>query len=386
MSPRRLYFNHAATSWPKPQAVLDAWRDFHLGDAASPGRSSGAGGNAAARALETVRRDLADFFAAPDSRRVIFTPSCTHALNFAIGGFLKNGDHVVTTCMEHNAVLRPLTQLQQKGFITCTIVDADREGRLDPQSIKNALRPETRLIVASHASNLIGTIQPIDDIASIARMHRVVFLLDASQSAGVLPIDMQRSGLDMIAIPSHKSLFGPAGSGALLVDPGVDLSPAVFGGTGSRSEDLNPAVEWPTSFEPGTVNAATILAWGAGIQHVADIGTSEIRRHELALMAALDEYLIKIPGIQWYGPADPQLRTAVRAITFDHVGVHEAAAILDSTFHISVRAGHSCAPLSGAAVGAPSDGLLRISAGYSNTMEDVAELAAALSEIALGAG
>lgn len=378
----QIYLDHAATSWPKPAAVLDAWREYHEKAAGSPGRGSHSGSAEASRRVERVRRDLADFFALPDPARVIFTPSCTHALNLAIFGLLKKGDHVVSTAMDHNATLRPLARLANSGVIEWSVAKAAPDGIVTTDALRAVIRKTTKMVVLSHASNAVGAIQDAAGFAQIAREHGALFLLDAAQTAGLLPIDMTRLGIDLLAVPSHKALLGPSGAGALLVREPLTPDPLHFGGTGVDSASLVPAVEFPGSYEAGTGNPAGIVAWGAGIRHVADAGVDAMLQHERELILQLQAKLIHHPKIQIYGPRDATQRTGILALNISGFDSHEVASILDASFQIAVRAGVSCAPLVTKMIGAPAGGWVRVSAGYSTTEHEIAAAADAILQIA----
>jgi cysteine desulfurase family protein len=377
-----IYLDQAATSWPKPDAVIAAWVEYHKTVSGSPGRGSHRGSVEGSRRVERVRRELCGLLGGTDPSRVLFQPSCTHAINLAIAGLLKPGDHALATAVDHNAVLRPLAALEAAGTIEFTIVDADPSGRVDPAAVRAAMRPHTRLVVCTHASNALGTIQDVEGIAAVAHEKGARFLLDAAQTAGVLPIDMARSAFDMVAVPSHKSLLGPSGSGALLVAAGVDLRPLWLGGTGFESQQLLPEPTWPGGFEAGTGNPAGIAAWGEGIQTVADAGILNIMSRERELTARLIEGLARISNITIFGGVDAATRVGTVALAVEGMDSHEVAAILDAHFGILVRAGHVCAARLHRVIGGPPEGWVRVSIGYSNTAGDIDAAVAALAEIA----
>ncbi|HKE00963.1 MAG TPA: aminotransferase class V-fold PLP-dependent enzyme, partial [Planctomycetota bacterium] len=373
---------HAATSWPKPPQVLEAWARFHREVAGSPGRGAHAGSLEATRRVERVRRELTDLLGGADARRCVFTPSCTHAMNLAFHGALRPGDHAIATALDHNAALRPLAAMEAEGRIALTIVDASRDGFVSPDAIRAAVRPATRLVVATHAGNAFGTIQDVAAFAEIAHAAGARVLLDAAQSAGVIPIDARALGADLVAVPSHKSLLGPAGAGALLVAPDVDLAPDRFGGTGMDSTSLTPPVAWPASFEPGTGNAAGVVAWGEGIRVATEDGLAAVAAHERSLLARLEAGLAAIPRVTRYATRDLERRVGVLSCSVEGHDPAEVAAILDASFGIAVRAGVLCAPRAAAAVGAPASGFVRISVGRTTTPADVDAAIDALRAIA----
>ncbi|MFN0205418.1 MAG: aminotransferase class V-fold PLP-dependent enzyme [Planctomycetota bacterium] len=379
---KTIYLDHAATSWPKPPEVLAAWNDYHQSVPGSPGRGAHRGSLEATKRVENVRRELCQLLGGSDPRRLIFTSSCTHALNLGVFGFLKKGEHAIATGLDHNSVLRPLAAMEARGIIELTIVAGGREGFVKTEDVRAAIRSNTKLIAIPHASNVIGTIQDVDAIVTLAHAAGIVVLLDAAQTAGIVPIDAKRSEMDMIAVPSHKSLLGPSGCGALLVRENVQLEPCYFGGTGVESEKLTTGVSWPMSFEPGTANPAGIVAWGAGIQYVGDFGPERILQNERELAARLIEGFVAIPGVHLYGTTNIQKRVATIAISIDGVEAHEAAAILDTSFGILVRAGLICAARLRESIGGPADGFIRFSLGYNTTKDDVDAAIHAVSEIA----
>lgn len=379
-----IYLDHAATSWPKPAAVLDEWARYHREVPGSPGRGAHAGAVEGRRRVERVRRELSDLLGGADPLRLIFTPSCTHAINLAIRGALRAGDHAVATALDHNAALRPLAALESEGRIELTIVDADRDGFVSPDALRRAMRPSTRLVIATHAGNVVGTIQDVAAFAEIAHSAGARVLLDAAQTAGVVPVDARALGADFVAVPSHKSLLGPAGAGALLVAPGVELDPDRHGGTGHDSGSLTPPVRWPASFEPGTANAAGIVAWGAGIRVAAEDGLAAVAERERDLLGRLEDGLADVRGLRRYGARDVARRVGTLALSIDGVPSADAAAALDASFGIAVRGGLICAPRAAASLGAPADGVVRVSVGRSTTGDDVDAAVDALRRIAAG--
>lgn len=377
-----IYLDHAATSWPKPPQVLAAWNEYHESVPGSPGRGSHRGSVEATKRVENVRRELCQFLGGNDPRRLIFTSSCTHALNLGVFGFLRKGGHAIATGMDHNSVLRPLAAMEARGIIELSIVPAGRDGFVNPADVRAAIRKNTKLVAFPHASNVTGTIQDVVAITKIAHDAGSVVLLDAAQTAGIVPIDAERNEIDMIAVPSHKSMLGPSGCGALLVRTTVELEPSYFGGTGVESEKLTTGISWPMSFEPGTANPAGIVAWGAGIEFVADLGPEQILQNERALASRLIDGFVAIPNVHIYGSTEITKRVATIAISIDGIDPHEAAAILDTSFGILVRAGLICAARLRESIGGPADGYIRFSLGYNTTKDDVDAAVHAVTEIA----
>lgn len=365
-----IYLDNAATSFPKPetvyQAVMHAMREI----GASPGRAGHRRSLEAQRLLFQAREAIATLFAIPDSSRVIFTHSATEALNMGLRGTLERGDHVVTTSMEHNSLLRPLFFLRKQG-VEVTIVQAGSDGLINPDDVRAALRPNTRMIAVGHISNVTGTIQAIDQLAAIAREAGALFLLDAAQSAGSEPIDVVKTGIDLLAAPGHKGLFGPQGTGFLFAAPSVKLKPLLAGGTGSSSTAEEQPETLPEGFEAGTHNLPGIAGLKAGIEFVLERGASFIGEKERRLACLAAERLAAVSGITLRGPSDPALRGGVLSFTVAGMDPASLAFMLDQNFDIAVRAGLHCAPQAHRTLGTFPDGTLRISPGWFNTSEEI---------------
>lgn len=373
------YLDNAATSFPKPEAVHEAVLSAMREIGASPGRGGYGQALAASRLLMKVRESLAGLINASDPARLIFTHNATAALNQAVFGLLSPGDHVVTSTMEHNSLLRPLRMLEKSG-VTTTMVSADPHGLLNPEAIRQAISPATRLIAISHVSNVTGTIQPVDDIAAIARKAGALLLLDAAQSVGVIPLDMQKTGIDLLAAPGHKGLMGPQGTGFLAVAPGVVLRPLLAGGTGSSEQDTQPD-DFPEGFEAGTHNLPGIAGLGAAVAFVKETGVQRIGRHEHDLTEYLRERLARLPGIRLYGPVDPLQRTGVLSLTIEGTDPSELAFFLDKSYGIAVRSGLHCAPHAHRTIGTWPTGTLRVSPGWFSTIQEMDYLCEALTAI-----
>jgi len=376
-----IYLDHAATSWPKPPEVIRAMADFLEQAGGNPGRSGHRLSVAAGRMVYEAREAVAGLLHAPDPLRVIFTLNATHAINLALRGLLEPGDRVVTTGMEHNAVMRPLRALEQRG-VTVVVVPCAPDGSLNAADVGRALAPGTRLVVVNHASNVVGTLAPVAEVAALAHADGALLLVDAAQTAGVLPMDIEALGIDLLAFTGHKGLQGPPGTGGLVLGKRVDASllrPLLHGGTGSRSEFEAQPEFLPDKFESGTPNGVGIAGLGVGIQWVMARGVEAIRQHEIALTRRLIEGLGNIPGVQVYGPTDAAQRTAVVSFTVEGRRVSEIGLRLDEEHDVLCRVGLHCAPAAHKTLGTFPQGTVRLAPGASNTL---AEIDAAVDAVA----
>ena len=379
-----IYLDNAATSFPKPESVYQALDRFARTDLANPGRAGHKMALASERVLDDCRHRLNQLFHGVGPERFVFTLNCTDALNMAFKGVLRQGDHVVTSNLEHNSVSRPLRRLELDGFITLTRLTADGGGTLDPDAVRKAVTPKTRLLALTHASNVTGTIQPIAEFGKIAREHDALFLVDAAQSAGAVPIDVQALGIDLLAFPGHKSLMGPTGTGALYVSPRAKVGVWREGGTGGDSASETQPTEFPYFLEGGTPNVLGVAGLAAGIQYVEQQGIETIRQHEVDLTDRLRQKLDEIGGFTVFGHADPQRRVGTLSFACtsnDALTPMVLGGILDNTFEIAIRPGLHCAPYIHRALGTFPDGAVRVSPGPFSTTADIDRLAAALAEI-----
>ena len=365
-----IYLDNAATTFPKPesvyQAVMHAMREI----GASPGRGGYRRSLEAGRIMFQARETVASFLDVPDSSRIIFTHSATEALNMALRGTLTAGDQVITSSMEHNSLARPLHHLQKQG-VRLTVVQAGPDGVVDPAEVARSLTPRTRMLAMGHISNVSGTIQPIAALAAVAREAGILFLLDAAQSAGSVPIDVTALGIDLLAAPGHKGLYGPQGTGFLYAASHVPLRPLLAGGTGSNSTSDEQPETFPEGFESGTHNLPGIAGLKAGIEFVMEQGVEVIGAHERALVSHAMTQLQGVPGIRFHGPANPQIRGAVLSFTVAGFDSSSLAFDLDQRFDISVRAGLHCAPRAHRTLGTFPDGTVRMSPGWFSTLEDI---------------
>ena len=380
-----IYLDNAATSWPKPPAVAASIVDFLDHRAGNPGRSGHALAIAADAVVARTRLRLAALFGAPDPARIVFTLNATDALNTALWGLLRPGDRVVTTSMEHNAVVRPLHALAERGVIV-TRVPCAPDGTLDLDDLEAALRSgPARLVAMCHASNVVGTILPAREAAALAHAHGALFLLDAAQTAGVLPIDVREMGIDLLAVPGHKALLGPTGTGALYVAPGIRLAPLRQGGTGTRSEEERQPEEMPAALEAGTLNTVGIAGLGAALEYLRDRGPEAIRAHEVALTARLIDGLREIAGLRVHGTGDAERQVATISVSLEGWEPVDLAGALDSSFGIAVRSGLHCAPLAHRTVGTFPRGTVRFSPGPFSTDDDVDRAVRAVGTLARSA-
>lgn len=376
------YFDNAASSWPKPKQVSEAMVRCVEDYAANPGRGSHELAVKASRILFETRKHLAKLFHIDNPNDIAFCQNATHALNLAIKGFVKPGDHVITTMMEHNSVRRPLEYVKRTRQAEVTYVKANGMGFIDPKEIRQAIRPNTRLMVVNHSSNLLGTINPIEDIAQICREHRIALLVDAAQTAGVYPIDVRAAGIDMLAFPGHKGLFGPQGTGGLYISPEIELEPLFHGGTGSQSEAIDQPAVRPDRYESGTQNTPGIAGLNEGVKFVLQETVEAIHRKEWELSQRLMEGLMGISGSQVLGPGLGENKTGIVAFRMKQIDASELAFILDQSFQIAVRAGYHCAPLAHESVGTLETGAVRASVGYFTTNDDVDYFIRSMREIA----
>jgi cysteine desulfurase family protein len=336
---------------------------------------------AAEHALDDARHRLNQFFHGQGPERFIFTLNGTDALNMAIKGVLQPGDHVITTNLEHNSVSRPLRAMEKAGVISLTRVTADGGGTVDPENVRRALTPQTRLVAITHASNVLGTVQPIEEICKIAHEGGALLLVDAAQTAGVVSIDLQASAVDLLAFPGHKGLLGPTGTGALYVRPGLELRAWREGGTGGDSSSETQPAEWPYFLEGGTPNVLGVAGMAAGLQFVQERGLAAIHAHEVEMTERLWLRLDEMPGFTVYGHRGHARRVGTLSFRCEALPAAEIGGILDQAFEIAIRPGLHCSPYIHRALGTFPEGTVRVSPGPFTTAEEIDRLAAALGEI-----
>jgi len=375
-----IYLDNASTSFPKPEIVFDRMDSFQRTICANPGRGAHRMAIESAREVMLTRELLAKLFNIKDPSNIVFTLNCTEALNLAIKGILGNRRHIVISSMEHNSVLRPLTHMREFGVEFDTIASLEN-GEPDLHSLEAAIKPDTGLIVCTHASNVTGDLLPVSEIGGIARRMSIPFMVDAAQTAGTVPIDVEGNNIDILAFPGHKGLLGPQGTGGLWFREGLDLEPLRYGGTGSHSEDAYQPKFSPDRYESGTLNTPGIVGLGAGVRYILDKGIENIRRSEIELTEYLSERIRNIDGISCYGHMDANRKTGIVSFNFEEVNCSEVAHVLDRGFEIAVRSGLHCAPMAHKAIGTFPVGTVRVSLGIFNTKEHINALILALSEI-----
>jgi cysteine desulfurase family protein len=374
--------DNAATSWPKPHAVYDAVDRYQRELGAPAGRSAYAEAAEVERVVGSCRKKIARLIGAADPSRIVFTQNGTDALNLALHGLLRPGDHVVTTVCEHNSVLRPLSFLAERG-VAATHVQCDSHGYVDPDAIDRAITPKTRLIALIHASNVTGAVQPAEAIGKVAADHGIFFLLDAAQSLGYVPIDVAILGCHLLAAPGHKGLLGPLGTGILYVAPRIErqLVPLRQGGTGTRSDEDRQPDSLPDRYESGNLNVPGIVGLEAGVSHLLELGEAHILAHGRMLVQRLLAGLTGLPGLRLYGPPSGDDRVGVVSLNVKGFDPQELAAVLDAQWRIQTRAGLHCAPRMHAALGTSPSGTLRLSIGHFTTQEEIDAVIAAFTEI-----
>lgn len=375
-----IYFDNAATTLQKPEcvtrAVLEAMTTF-----GNPGRGVHEPALAASRAIYDARCALARLFHGENPARIAFTANATQALNTAIKGILNPGDHVITTAMEHNSVLRPLYELEEQG-VELTILPADKKGRVAYEAFEAAIQSNTRAIVCTHGSNLTGNLVDVGKIGAIAKTHDLLLVVDASQTAGVIPIDVEKMNIDILCFTGHKGLLGPQGTGGLYVREGVEVRPLLTGGSGVQSHSKTHPAQMPTALEAGTLNAHGLAGLNAGVGYLLETGVDRIRQKELDLMWAFYEGVNAIPGITVYGDFSSRERCPIVSLNVRDYDSAQVSDALFSQYGIATRPGAHCAPLMHEALGTHQRGAVRFSFSHYNTMEEIEFAVSALRELA----
>ncbi|MGN0391699.1 MAG: aminotransferase class V-fold PLP-dependent enzyme [Bariatricus sp.] len=375
-----IYMDNAATTMQKPQQVIDAVAAAmcSMGNA---GRGAHAASLGAARTIYDAREKLACFFHAENPKQIAFTMNSTESLNIALKGVLNPGDHVITTMLEHNSVLRPLYELQEKGT-ELTILKSNLQGTLDYEDFERAIRENTKAIVCTHGSNLTGNIVDVKRVGEIAKKHGILFIVDASQTAGVFPIDVQEMGIDILCFTGHKGLLGPQGTGGIYVREGVTVRPLLCGGSGVQTYNKKHPSEMPTALEAGTLNGHGIAGLDAAVEYLMETGIDTIRKREQELMWRFYEGVKDIPGVKVYGDFSTRERCAIVTLNIGDYDSSEVSDELLMTYGISTRAGGHCAPLMHEALGTVEQGAVRFSFSHYNTDEELNTAICAVKELA----
>lgn len=376
-----IYLDNAATSYPKPPDVSRAMKKFMDEVGSSSGRGAYRKALEADGLVFNTRKALVKLFNIKDPSRICFTSNVTEALNLAIYGLLSKGDRVITSGLEHNSVWRPLCRMREERNIDLVKIECDPNGDLDFDSYLNEIKLGAKLVVMLHASNVIGTILPISEIGKVAHEHEAIFLVDSAQTAGVLPIDVEKDNIDMLAFTGHKGLMGPMGTGGLYIREGIDLRPLIEGGTGGQSILERQPEELPERFEAGTLNVPGIMGLGLAVDFILNESVTKIWKHEKKLTHQLLKGLEEIANVKVYGPRDVEKIVGVISINIEGVEPQEVGYVLDEVYGIMVRTGLHCSPLAHKTIGTIDCGTLRISPGYFNTDQDIANLLVALKEI-----
>jgi cysteine desulfurase/selenocysteine lyase len=382
---RIIYLDNAATVFPKPPEVMGKMLDFYKRFGVNPGRSGYdlclVGGDL----INTTRQELTRFFGGTDPDRLAFAYNASDALNILIQGMVNKGDHVVSTVLEHNSVIRPLNHLVRDGIITVEYVPCDGDGRVSPNEIARRFRKETKLVVVNHGSNVIGAVQPVAEIGRLCRERGARFVIDSAQTAGVIPINVQEMCVDAIAFTGHKSLLGPTGIGGLYVSEGVDVRQTRAGGTGVRSAYPYHLEEYPFRLEVGTNNVLGIIGLHLAQEYLATKGLGNIYNHEMELFKILQEAILEIEGVTVHGTTQLEHRLPVMSFSIKGQDAADTGTLLDADHDIATRTGLHCAPLIHEHMGTTPRGTVRMSIGPSNTREDVDAAIEAVKEIAADA-
>lgn len=375
-----IYFDNAATTVQKPRQVLEAVTEAmcSLGNA---GRGVHEATLGASRVIFDTRKRLADFFHAESPKQIVFTMNSTESLNIAVKGILQSGDHVITTVLEHNSVLRPLYEMEKKG-VELTFIRSDKKGCINPQDFEREIRENTRAVICTHGSNLTGNLVDISKIGEIAHRHGALFCVDASQTAGVFPIDVQEMKIDILCFTGHKSLLGPQGTGGMYVREGVDVRPLLSGGSGVQTYSREHPAQMPTALEAGTLNGHGIAGLNAAVGYIQETGMDVIRNQEQALMKRFYDGVKEILGVKIYGDFTTDCRCPIVALNLGDYDSSEVSDELFMSYGIATRPGAHCAPLMHQALGTVEQGAVRFSFSHYNTEEEIDAAVAALRELA----
>lgn len=368
----KIYFDNGSTSFPKAPGVGDAIRDIIEHGAYNINRGGYEGAYEVADMVLTTREQLCRLFHFSESRNVVFTPSITYSLNYVIKGLLKPGDHVIVSSMEHNGMMRPLVQMAHQG-VSFDAAQADRDGVLDPQKVEDLIRPNTRAVMMLHASNLCGTMLPIQQVGEICARHGLIFVVDTAQTAGVFPIDMEKMHIDALCFTGHKGLRGPQGVGGMLLRDELcsQMTPLISGGTGSRSDSEEVPDFMPDRFESGTMNLPGIAGLHRALTYLEEYGIENIARQELAICQRFIDGALTLPDTRVVGKLTTQDRAAIVSLDFQKVDNAEVSFLLDNQYGVMTRCGLHCAPRAHKSLGTFPQGTVRFSFSHHNTPEEV---------------
>ncbi|MCI2426821.1 aminotransferase class V-fold PLP-dependent enzyme [Candidatus Acetothermia bacterium] len=379
-----IYLDNAATSWPKPPQVIRAMEAFLTDVGGSPGRSSHRLAIEAGRMIYRTRELIAELFAVSDPLHILLGPNATYFLNLALRGLLQPGDHVITSSMEHNSVMRPLRYLERCG-VDLTVLQCSNDGELDPSEVARSIQSRTTMIVLNHSSNVTGGMLPIVQVGQIARHHDLIFLVDAAQTAGVWPIDIEKEAIDLLVFTGHKSLYGPPGTGGMVVGDRLKLKtmiPLILGGTGSRSSEEEQPEFLPDRYESGTPNTVGLAGLAAGVEYLLNKGIETIHQQNAQFTAKLHAGLAQIPRVVVYGKPDCINRTAIVSFNINGLAPSEVGLRLDKDYNIMCRVGLHCAPAAHRTIGTFPVGTVRFSLGLYTTDCDIKQAIMAVTEIA----
>lgn len=380
----KLYLDNAATSFPKPDTVYSSILNFMQNIGASPGRGGYKNALDADRLVYTCRKTVCDFFHYDDPKNVIFTSNITTSLNILLKSIVKNNWNIITTSMEHNSVLRPLNSLIKSKNVDLTILQCSKEGFINVEDFKNAIKDSTKLLIVNHSSNIVGSIQPIEILGKICKENNIYMIIDTAQSAGTIPIDFYKTNCSALAFTGHKGLLGPQGTGGFIISNELNNESSTFieGGTGSLSENICQPDILPDKFESGTMNTPGIVGLLEGIKYINSIGIDYIREHEEYLCKLFINGIMNIQGINIYGSLETNKKTPVISITFDKYDNSELSYLLDSKYGIMTRTGLHCAPLAHKTIGTFPNGTTRFSFGPFNTEKDINYVLTVLNSLA----
>lgn len=376
-----IYLDNAATSFPKPDVVMEKMMEYMKNIGATSGRGAYKSAIESDRLIYNCRKMICKIFNGSDLSKVIFTSNITEALNVVINGFLKEGDHVITSSLEHNAVWRPLKTLERDRGIEISTVYCTYEGITNYNDVEKLIKPNTKLIIFTHASNVLGTIQPIREIGQIAKKHKVKFLVDSAQTAGAYPIDVKKDNIDILAFTGHKSLLGPTGTGGLLVNCDITMNPLKSGGTGGDSKYPYQPDYFPNRYEAGTPNVVGIVGLGEALNFIYSVGIENIRKKEEAIIEYAIEKLKNVKEIEIYGPKKAEKIVGVISFNIKNIKAEEISYELDRQYDIMVRTGIHCAPTAHKIMGTEDIGAVRIGIGYFSEKGHIDILVKALNKI-----